>query len=149
MNLNSGPKNSPLCQIWAWSSNYLENSLSFLAFSSQKMMWHTENKRLPWQHLITMVIDKIGIMTVKGVKLKSESFFSISYGVLELWRKNPKDSAPLVQIGLIQLSEFPDFSLTFLFLYQVPWLFLTISASLYFPWLFPDFLDLRDSGNPV
>ena len=28
-------------------------------------------------------------MTIKGVKLKSESFFSISYGVLELWRKNP------------------------------------------------------------
>ena len=26
-------------------------------------------------------------MTVKGVKLKQESFFSISYGVLELWRK--------------------------------------------------------------
>ena len=32
-----------------------------------------------------MVIDKIYKMTVKGVKLKSESFFSISYGVLELW----------------------------------------------------------------
>ena len=34
-------------------------------------------------------------MTVKGVKLKSESFFSISCGVLELRRKNPKgaDSA--------------------------------------------------------
>ena len=29
-------------------------------------------------------------MIGKGVKLKSESFFSISYGVLELWRKNPK-----------------------------------------------------------
>ena len=27
-------------------------------------------------------------MTVKGVKLKSESFFSISPGVLELWMKN-------------------------------------------------------------
>ena len=27
-------------------------------------------------------------MTVKGVKLKPESFFSISPGVLELWRKN-------------------------------------------------------------
>ena len=26
-------------------------------------------------------------MTVKGVKLKSESFFSISYGILELRRK--------------------------------------------------------------
>ena len=29
-------------------------------------------------------------MTVKGVKLKSESFFSISYGVLELLEENPK-----------------------------------------------------------
>ena len=35
-----------------------------------------------------MVIDKIRKMTVKGVKLKSESFFLISPGVLELWRKN-------------------------------------------------------------
>ena len=26
-------------------------------------------------------------MTVKGLKLKSESFFSISHGVLELWRE--------------------------------------------------------------
>ena len=37
-----------------------------------------------------MVIGELCKMTVKGVKLKSESFFSISYGVLELWRKNPK-----------------------------------------------------------
>ena len=35
-----------------------------------------------------MVIDKIRKMSVKGVKLKSESFFSISPGVLELRRKN-------------------------------------------------------------
>ena len=34
-----------------------------------------------------MVIDKIRKMSVKGVKLKSESYFSISPGVLELWRK--------------------------------------------------------------
>ena len=36
-------------------------------------------------------------MTLKYVKLKSESFFSISRGVLELWRKNllgEADSAP-------------------------------------------------------
>ena len=35
-------------------------------------------------------------MTVKGVKLKSESFFLISPGVLELWRKNLRgaDSPP-------------------------------------------------------
>ena len=37
MNLNSGPKNNPLCQIWASSSNYHENNSSFfLFFSSQK-----------------------------------------------------------------------------------------------------------------
>ena len=35
-----------------------------------------------------MVIDKILKMTVKGVKLKSESFFLISPVVLELRRKN-------------------------------------------------------------
>ena len=35
-----------------------------------------------------MVIDKICKMTVNSVKSKSESFFSISRGVLELWRKN-------------------------------------------------------------
>ena len=34
-----------------------------------------------------MVINKICKITVKGVKLKSESFFSIFHGVLELWRK--------------------------------------------------------------
>ena len=51
-------------------------------------MTHTGNKRLLWQHLTTMVIDKIRKMSNKGVKLKSESFFSISTGVLQLWRKN-------------------------------------------------------------
>ena len=35
-----------------------------------------------------MVIDKIRKMTIKGVKVKSESLFSISSGVLELRRKN-------------------------------------------------------------
>ena len=34
-----------------------------------------KSQRLPWQHLITMVIDKICKMTVKSVKLKLESFF--------------------------------------------------------------------------
>ena len=48
---------------------------------------HTQNNRLLWQHLTTMVIDKRRKMTVKDVKLKSESFL-ISLGVLELWRKN-------------------------------------------------------------
>ena len=65
------------------------------------MMCHTENKRLPWQPLITMVVDKICKMTVRGVKLKSGSFFSISYGVLELWRKTLKSapSADMVNKG--------------------------------------------------
>ena len=36
-------------------------------------MRHTENKRLPWQDLFTVVIDKMCKMTVKGVKSKSES----------------------------------------------------------------------------
>ena len=68
---------------------------------------HTGNKRLLWQHLTTMVIDKIRKMSIKGVKLKSESFFSISPGVLELWRKNLRgaDSAPPVQIGLSVIQE--------------------------------------------
>ena len=52
------------------------------------MTLHTGNKRLLWQQLTTMVIDKICKMSIKGVKLKLESFFSISRGVLELWRKN-------------------------------------------------------------
>ena len=38
-----------------------------------------------------MVIDKIRKMAVKGVELKSESFFLISLGVLELWRKNLRE----------------------------------------------------------
>ena len=40
-----------------------------------------------------MVIDKI-CKGVKGVKSKSESFFSISHGVLELWRKNLRGRIP-------------------------------------------------------
>ena len=105
MNLNSGPKNSPMCQIQAWSSNYLENNSSFFVFSTQKMTWHTRNKRLLWQHLTTMAIDKILNMSIKGVKLTSESFFSISPAVLELWRKNLRGGGfrpppPPFQIGL-------------------------------------------------
>ena len=57
-------------------------------FFNPKNDVHTGNKRLLWQHLTAMVIDKIRKMSVKGVKLKSESYFSISPEVLELWRKN-------------------------------------------------------------
>ena len=64
---------------------------------------HTGNKRLLWQYLTTMVIDKIRKMSVKGVKLKSESYFLLSPGVLELWRKNLRGAGGgriPVQIGL-------------------------------------------------
>ena len=64
-------------------------------------MRHTENKRLPWQHLIKIVFDKICKITAKGVKLKSESFFSISCGVLKLWRKTIRGGGfPPVRTGL-------------------------------------------------
>ena len=67
------------------------------------MTWDTGKKKLLWQHLTTMVIDKICKMSIKGVKLKSESFFSIPPGVLELWRENLRGRIPPpppVQIGL-------------------------------------------------
>ena len=109
MNLNSGPKNNPLYQIWAWSSNYLENNSNFFIFSMAKITWHTVNQRLLWQPLMRMVIDKICKMTVKGVKSKSESFFLISSSILELWRRNLRgaDSAPppLALIGLHPISQ--------------------------------------------
>ena len=68
------------------------------------MMRHTGNKRLLWQHLTTMVIDKMRKMTTKGVKLKSESFFLISPGVLDRYGGKTlgrEESAPLAWIGLI------------------------------------------------
>ena len=40
-----------------------------------KVMCHIENKMLLWQHLIEIFFDEICKMTVKCVKLKSESFF--------------------------------------------------------------------------
>ena len=78
------------------------------------MMRHTGNKRLLWQHLTTMVIDKIRKMTVKGVKLKSESFFLIFRGVLELWRKTlgGRNPPPPAWLGLTKkTSLFPDTNL--------------------------------------
>ena len=68
---------------------------------------HTGNKRLLWQHLTTMVIDKVRKMSVRDVKLKSESYFLLSPGILELWRKNLKGGRiplPPVQIGLTKES---------------------------------------------
>ena len=56
-------------------------------FQPKNDVTHWKQKLL-WHHLTTTVIDKTRKMTVKGVKLKSESFFVISLGVLELWKKN-------------------------------------------------------------
>ena len=56
-----------------------------------------------------MVIDKICKMTVNTVKSKSESFFSISRGVLELWRKNRRGGGfrpPPALIGLNEVSVY-------------------------------------------
>ena len=47
-----------------------------------------------------MVIDKIPKMSIKGVKLKSESFLSISPGVSELWRKNLRGGGGAVSAPL-------------------------------------------------
>ena len=68
-------------------------------------MCDTENKKLLWQHLITMVINKICKITAKVVKLKSESLFSISCGVLELWRKNPKGEGGFHHPGPDRVKE--------------------------------------------
>ena len=65
-------------------------------------MCHTENKRLPLQHLIKIVFDKICKMTVKGVKLKSVSFFSISYGILKLWKKTQSPCPDRVKESLLE-----------------------------------------------
>ena len=58
-----------------------------------------------WQPLMRMVIDKTCKMTVKGVKSKSESFFSISHGVLELWRKNLKGADRPPPSGLDRVNR--------------------------------------------
>ena len=52
-----------------------------------------------------MVIDKIRKMSIKGVKLKSESFFSISPGVLELWRKNLRGGGGPDRVNPLTPSE--------------------------------------------
>ena len=62
-----------------------------------------------------MVIDKIRKMFIKGVTLKSESSFSISPGVLELWRKNLRgaDSAPPPPPGPDRVKTILEFNLNF------------------------------------
>ena len=52
-----------------------------------------------------MVIEKICKITIRGVKLKSESFFSISYGVLDLLKKKILGGGfPLPPSGLNRLN---------------------------------------------
>ena len=72
-----------------------------------------------------MVIDKIRKMSIKGVKLKSESFFSISPGVLELWRKNLRgaDSPGPDRVNKVNVFESVPFSADRqqqFYLYQLP-----------------------------
>ena len=45
-------------------------------------------------------------MSIKGVKLKSESFFSISPGVLELWRKNLRGGIGLMYEKCVKAISF-------------------------------------------
>ena len=93
MNLNSGPKNNLSTKFGLDQVISLKIIQVFLFFQCQNDV-RTVNKRLLWQHLIRMVIDKICKVTIKGVKSKSESFFSISHGVLELWRKKLRGQIP-------------------------------------------------------
>ena len=60
-----------------------------------------------------MVIDRIRKLSVKGVKLKSESFFSISPGVLELWRKTlgGRNPPPPPPPSIDRVKEDREFSL--------------------------------------
>ena len=88
INLISGPKITLSTKFEVDKVIILKIIQVFCFFNAKNDVCHTVNKRLLWQHLIRMVIDKICKMTVEGVKSKSESFFSISHGVLELWRKN-------------------------------------------------------------
>ena len=93
MNLNSGPKINLSIKFELDQVIILKITQVFRFFNAKNDV-HTVNKRLLWQHLIRMVIDIICKTIVKGVKLKSESFFSISHGVLELWRKNLRGAPP-------------------------------------------------------
>ena len=44
-------------------------------------------------------------MTVKGVQLKSESFFLVSSGVLELWRKTLGGRIPPPSPGMYRVNR--------------------------------------------
>ena len=66
-----------------------------------------------------MVIDKIRKMSNKGVKLKSESFFSISTGVLQLWRKNLRGGGFRPPPGPDRVNDVLQISLGRLIAWQV------------------------------
>ena len=109
MNLHSGNKNSPMCQIWAWSSGNHENNSSFFAFSTQKMTWHTGNKRLLWQHLTTMVIVQIRKMSIKRCKVKVRKFlFNISWRFGVHIKSHNRTLAEIFKID--QFWSFPSFT---------------------------------------
>ena len=77
MNLSSEAKNSPLRQIHASSSNYLENMFSVSVFHHKTWCDTLKTKGCHGNILSQWLLTKDAKLTVKGVKLKSESFFSL------------------------------------------------------------------------
>ena len=71
-------------QIWAWSSNHLENNSSFFVFSSKK--WHTKKKSSHSKIWLQWLLTKYA-KDRQRYRIKPGSFFLISYGILELWKK--------------------------------------------------------------
>ena len=65
-------------------------------------MWHTDNKKLPSQHLVTMAIDKICKMTVKGVKLYQKVSFQY---LMAFWRKTLRGRIPPPPPGLDRVKR--------------------------------------------
>ena len=72
------------------------------------MMWHTQNKRLPWQHLIESVFDKICKKDRQRCKIKVRKLLFNILRRFAVMEENPKgvDSAPTpVRIGLKSIIE--------------------------------------------
>ena len=105
MILNSGPKIT-LSAKFEFDQVIILKIIQLFCFSMPKMTRDTVNKRLLWQHLIRIVIDKICKMTIKGVRSNSESFFSTSHGVLELWRKTLGGRIPLPPPGMDRVKQY-------------------------------------------
>ena len=95
MNWNSQPKIALSAKFELYQViilKIIQDSLFFnpkndVTHCKQKVAMATSDYINYWQNMQ---------MTVNGVKLKSESFFSISPGIFELWRKTlgGADSAP-------------------------------------------------------